>query len=391
MTRGFFTAMSGIRANQTRLDVISSNLANINTIAFKGSRVNFANVFSDVITSGTAPNGSLGGTNPIQIGAGATVSDIQTSFSQGGTQFTGQTTDLMINGEGFFAISKPSDATNNTFYMTRAGNFTLDSSGSLVTSAGYKVRGTSQVSGSGPTTLSNVQIPQQLMVAKDLDVNNAIIGSHFATAGTATASFTAAQTPGTTSQKIETVNLVNFSIGKDGAVTGTYSNGDRISVRTDAGTVVTGSPTSSRREIIHLTVEGATLGADNDGDGASSTATDNGIVKQIAGAEVFTAPAGGNAMEGMQLQLQSLTVTNPAGLVYEGNSMFTMGANSGTSFFGAPGSESRGVINAGALESSNVDLANEFTNLIVTQRGLEASTRVIQTQSEVLQAIINIL
>ncbi|MEB3244460.1 MAG: flagellar hook-basal body complex protein [Vampirovibrionales bacterium] len=391
MTRGFFTAMSGIRANQTRLDVISSNLANINTIAFKGARANFSNVFSDVISSGTAPNGTLGGTNPIQIGSGASVSDIQTNFSQGGTQFTGQSTDLMINGEGFFAIERPSETANSQFYLTRAGNFTLDSAGGLVTSAGYKVRGTSQTSGSGPTTLSSIQIPQQLMIAKDLDASNTVIGSHFAIVGTATTDFTAALTTGATSQTIETVNLTNFSIGNDGAITATYSNGDRISVRTDAGTITTGDPTTTRREIVHLTSEGYILGADNDGDGNSSQATDAGIVDQIGGAEVFSAPSGGTAMEGMQLQLQTLTVTNPAGLVYGGNSLFTIGANSGSSFFGVPGSDSRGVVQAGALESSNVDLANEFTNLIITQRGLEANTRVIQTQSQVLQSIIQIL
>lgn len=393
MTQGMFAAASGVRANQLKMNVISNNIANVNTIGFKASRANFATVFAKTITGGTAPSGLLGGTNPQQQGSGVLISEIANDFSQGGSEFTGRNTDLMINGQGFFALEKldANTGTNSSYYLTRGGNFTLDSLGSLGTSTGSRVRGTSQLSGSSATTTTTVQIPQQFLIIKDLDVNGNVLGTHFASVGTPGGNIAAAAVAGTVSQNTATVSMLTFTIGSDGSVSTTYSNGDRISVRTDVGTIVAGSPTLTRREITHLPSEGGTFAADNDGDGLTSQATDSGICDQILGFEVFQAPAGGIAMEGMQLQLQMATVTNPNGLLYEGNNNFVISANSGTTQFGTPGSENRGNLQAGALESSNVDLAGEFTSLIIGQRGLEAASRVIRSQSEAMQAIINII
>jgi flagellar hook protein FlgE len=392
MTAGLFAAVSGVRANQTRINVISNNIANVNTVGFKSSSVNFATVFASTITGGNAPTGTLGGTNPKQLGSGVSVAEIPSNFNQGGTQFTGRNTDLMINGEGFFAVERVDSnlgTENSAFYLTRAGNFSLDSSGNLVSSSGNRVRGTSQLSGTDPTTLTSIKIPQEMLIVKDLDANGGIVGTHFAQVGTAGSDITAAMASSATSQNIAAVKLVNFSIGSDGAITATYSNGDRISVRTDVSTLSPTDPTAARREIIHLPAEGGTFGADNDGNGSPSQATDGGIVNQIN--EVFTAPTGGNALEGMQLQLQTATVTNPAGLMYDSNNNFLPGPNSGTTNFGVPANENRGNLQTGSLESSNVDLAAEFTSLIVAQRGLEAGSKVIRAQSEVMQSIINII
>lgn len=96
-------------------------------------------------------------------------------------------------------------------------------------------------------------------------------------------------------------------------------------------------------------------------------------------------------MEGMQLQLQTATVVNPGGLTSEGNNNYLPSANSGDVFFGTPGASNRGKLLSGSLESSNVELASEFTQLVITQRGLEAASRVIRTQSDVLQSVINIV
>jgi flagellar hook protein FlgE len=295
---------------------------------------------------------------------------------------------MMINGEGFFVVERVDQnlgSVSSSFYLTRAGNFTLDSSGNLVTSSGNRVRGTSQLSGSSTASLGLVNIPQQLLIVKDLDVNGNILETHFAQVGTATAAIAAQQNVGAATQNIASVKLVNFSIGTDGAVTATYSNGDRITVRTDASTVSPTDPTLARREIILYPSEGGTFSSNN------LLASDSGTVDQIPGAAVFLDGAGAPSLEGMQMQLQTATVTNPNGLLYDGGNNFLIGANSGLTNFGTPSSESRGGISAGSLESSNVDLAAEFTNLIVTQRGLEASSKMIRAQSEVLQAIINVV
>lgn len=407
MSQGMFTAVSGIRANQTRLNVISNNVANVNTLGFKSSSANFATVFASTLSGGTAPNGVLGGTNPRQIGNGALVSEIASNFSQGGTQFTGRNTDLSINGDGFFAVERvdTNNGNNSTdYYLTRAGNFTLDSTGNLVTASGNRLRGSSQISGSGTATLGRIQVPTEFQITKEVDVNGSIQNVFYSPTGRSAANIATdyaaspfGAPPAGNSLSTVTVQLRSFSVGTDGSITATYSNGDQISVRTDAASVAAanaaGDPTLVRREIVHRPYEGGTYPA------STFSASDNaygGQVAQAVGQEVFTSgvsptPAGVNPMEGMQLQLQTASVINPAGLLYDGNNNFLQSANSGQTQFGVAGSGSRGNINAGALESSNVDLAGEFTNMIISQRGLEAASKVVRTQSEVMQTIIQII
>jgi flagellar hook protein FlgE len=385
MSSGLFAAVSGIRANQTRLNVISNNISNVNTVGFKSSSVNFATLFANTISGGGAPNGNVGGTNPKQIGSGTVVSDIPANFSQGGTQFTGRNTDMQISGEGFFAVEKPDGASasvSSNFYLTRAGNFSVDSNGNLVTASGNRVRGTGQLSGSSSTTLRTIQIPQELLIVKDLAASGTTVQTHFAPVGTSAGSISAAINSGATTQTTTNAKLISFSVGVDGAVTASYSNGDRISIRTQASTVSASDPTTARREIIHMPAEGGTYGA-------SSGSTDSGTVTQIGA--VFTNGAGTASLQGAQFQLQMATVTNPQGLQFDGNNNFLTGPNSGSVNFGSPSSESRGALQSGALESSNVDLAGEFSSLIIAQRGLEANSKIIRTQSEVMQSVINII
>jgi flagellar hook protein FlgE len=391
MTTGMFSSVSGVRANQTRINVIANNVANVNTVGFKSSNVHFATVFSSTISGGNAPSGEIGGINPRQIGSGTQVSEIASNFNQGGTQSTGRNTDLMISGNGFFAVEQisGSSASSNSYYLTRSGNFSMDSEGNIVTLSGNRLRASSQISGSSATTQSTAKVPQNMIIVKDLDASGSTVATHFALPGTATSALSGAMVSGASSQSIANVRLTNFSVGTDGSITATYSNGDRISVRTDDGTVSATDPTAARRELVHMPSEGGIFGADNDGNGSPARATDSGIVDQIN--NVFVAPTGGDPMEGMQMQLQTATVVNPNGLLYDGNNNFTPGPNTGTVSFGSPGYEGRGALQSGTLETSNVDLAGEFTNLIVAQRGLEANSKLIRAQSDVLQTIINII
>ncbi len=398
MSSGLYASASGIRAHQTRMNVISNNIANVNTLGFKSSLVNFSDVFSRTLSGGSAPTGTTGGTNPRQIGNGVLVQDISKDFSQGGTQFTGRSTDMMINGNGFFVIERIDNTLgvgNQGFFLTRAGNFSLDSQGNLTTPDGMRVRGTSQLNGSSPATITNVNVPQSLTIVKDLDANNNIIGTHLANNVVTPAAVAAAQTVGTVTQLQTEVKLVNFSLGRGGDITAVYSNGDRISVRVDQNTQVAGSPQLARTEVVHLPSEGGTFGPDLSSPGAGapdgnpSQATDSGLLDQIAGFTILTTPPGGNGLEGAQLNLQTATVVNPAGLQSDGNNNFLLGANAGTVSFGQPGAENRGPVVNGSLESSNVDLAGQFTDMIITQRGLESNSRMIRAQSEVLQSIIN--
>jgi flagellar hook protein FlgE len=409
MTQGMFAAVSGVRANLTRLNVISNNIANINTIGFKSSSVNFGTVFSQTLFGGSRPTTSLGGVNPRQVGVGTQVVDITTNFAQGGAQFTGKATDLYINGNGYFVIEKGDASANQStgFLFSRAGNFNLDSDGNLVSNPdGLKVRGTSQLAGASPLTTLSVQIPPELTIVKDLNASGQTIATHFGVVENS-AAFDAQVTAagaatGAVTQSRQVVRLQSFSIGPEGSINATYSNGDRITVRSNASTVnaatLAGDPTLARREIIHMPAEGGTF------PGRNWVSTDNpfgaagppvgyqiGYTSQLVGFEVFDAPAGGIALEGMQLQLQTATVSNNFGLLQEGANTFNVSANTGDTFFGIPSTENRGTLQSGALEASNVDLASEFSTMIITQRGLEANSKVIRTNDEVLQAIINIL
>lgn len=141
MSQSLYTAMSGISAATTDLQVISNNIANINTTGFKSSSVKFSDVFYRTVSSGSVATDSTGGTNPVQVGVGTQVSAVSKDFTSGSWMSTGKDTDLMIQGSGFFCVQS---SDGSTFY-TRDGNFSFDSDGNLVTSAGYKVQGTSTI------------------------------------------------------------------------------------------------------------------------------------------------------------------------------------------------------------------------------------------------------
>ena len=137
MMRSLFAGVSGLRNHQTRMDVIGNNIANVNTVAYKSSRVTFAEAFAQLLQGASRPPGDLGGVNPIQIGLGSKIGSIDQNFAQGNLESTGQNTDLAIQGDGLFVLS---DGSRN--YFTRAGNFQLDANGRMVSPAnGFKVQG----------------------------------------------------------------------------------------------------------------------------------------------------------------------------------------------------------------------------------------------------------
>lgn len=158
MSQSLYTAMGGVSAAQTSLNVISNNIANINTTAFKSSSTNFSEVYSSTLSSGTAASGTTGGINPMQIGLGVQVSSISKDFTSGTWVATGKTTDLMIEGDGFFTVQ----SSDGQKFYTRAGDFHFDSDGDLVTSTGFKVVGTGSLLAT-TTSTTPVHIPQKMV------------------------------------------------------------------------------------------------------------------------------------------------------------------------------------------------------------------------------------
>ncbi len=163
MMRSMYSGVSGLRVHQSKMDVISNNIANVNTIGYKRSTMTFQEVFSQVIRGASAPQGGRGGTNPQQIGLGVNVGAINTIHTKGAALRTDNPEDLMIDGEGFFVVSDDENF-ENRFY-TRAGNFTLDRDGNLVTADGYKVLGYIYEDGEPTTRVGAIQINRSETVA----------------------------------------------------------------------------------------------------------------------------------------------------------------------------------------------------------------------------------
>lgn len=152
MLRSLFTASSGLRGHQQYLDVVGNNLANVNTTGFKASRLRFADQFSQTLKAHTLPTGSLGGTNPIQVGNGLRVAATDTIFTQGSLEQTGNALDLAIQGDGFFVVN---DGLQDVY--TRVGAFSIDAQSRLVdTATGFRVQRTGVV-GEGSQTLPAFQ------------------------------------------------------------------------------------------------------------------------------------------------------------------------------------------------------------------------------------------
>jgi flagellar hook protein FlgE len=170
-----FSAIGGLKSHQTMMDVVANNIANVNTIGYKSERTTFAAMLSQNVRGASAPTtGGGGGVNPLQIGLGVGVSGVQTMLTQGSGQATGQWSDVRLDGDGFFmvAASRPT-ATPTDVAFTRAGNFTLDKNGDLVTASGQYVLGNPATPGSPPTyddaNLGPINIPND---AQGVSVGN---------------------------------------------------------------------------------------------------------------------------------------------------------------------------------------------------------------------------
>lgn len=271
MLRSLYSGVSGMRGFQTKLDVIGNNIANVNTVGFKAGRVMFQDILSQTVAGGTAPvDGTQGGVNAKQIGLGVTVAAIDNVHTPGSAQTTNVPTDLRIDGDGFFVVSPTGDPDNA--YLTRAGNFSVDSLGYLVNADGMYV----------------------------LDNGGAYIN-------------------------IDPEAVTSFTISQDGSILPIDENG-------------------------------------NVGD----------AIAQIGVAKVVN-PGG---LEKVGSNLYRLTPTADQGEMGD----ILLSAREG----------GRGSIIAGQLEMSNVDLTNEFTEMIVAQRGFQANSRIITTSDSILEEIVNL-
>ncbi len=174
LTTAMYTALSGLQVNQTRIETIGHNIANVNTTAYKGSRTLFQTQFARTLSLGTPPSETSGGTNPMQVGLGAMIGTTQRNTNSGSLETTGIASDMAVDGAGYFVVQTPAGHT----YYTRDGSFSLNSANQLVTQDGYYLRGYGvdenyQVI---PGQLQNLEIPLGRMRIARATENVAIAG-----------------------------------------------------------------------------------------------------------------------------------------------------------------------------------------------------------------------
>ena len=378
------------------MDVVSNNIANVNTTGFKSGNAVFEDTLSQTLRTAGAPTSSLGGTNPAQVGLGVKLAGISTNFGQGSAQNTGRATDLMIQGDGFFVVkSGPQQA------YTRAGAFNFDTNGNLINSDGMLVQGWMGDGKGGintDTTLANIRVPVGLVVPPTPSTKVGI-------AGNVTAGSTATMTLGATAYDAS-------GLGHPLTVTLTPTGGtgpgyDVAVADTDPATTVTANPitfTNGAYTAGDATVtmaDGTSVAIDFTGvtnyGGPKSLGVTSADGAASGSLQQFQIDQDGNIV-GVFSNSQKLTLAklalanfnNPPGLQKIGSTGFVETGNSGLPQIGVAGTGGRGQLLGSALEMSNVDLAQEFTNLIIAQRGFQANSRVITTSDQMLQDLVDI-
>ncbi len=401
-----FTGVAGLRTYQRAVDVIANNIANVNTIGFKSARVSFAEALAQTLRAG-----SESGTNPMQIGLGVGVSSIDNLMNQGNLKSTGSPTDIAILGDGFFVLS---DGSSISF--TRNGVFQLDGRNHLVAASnGMHILGWI----ADPTTGA-------IDSTTNVDASTAItipIGTQLAARQTANATYQgnldAGQDP---AAPVETKFTIYDSLGAPHQLSITFTksaltpNEWTWSVSSpDGASADTGTITFTENGECQNGTISFTLTLTTPGGAAADISIDADLsaVTQFVGSTTAQAvtqdglPVGtlqsfsiddlglltGVYSNGMVQPLARIALaafTNPAGLSKLGSGLYTTSPNSGDPIIKPPNVGANGTLAAGFLEMSNVDLAHEFANLIVTQRAFQANSRVVTTADEMLQDVLTL-
>jgi flagellar hook protein FlgE len=422
MIRSLRTGVSGLKTNQVRMDVVGNNIANVNTIAFKRSRAAFNEVLGQQLLGvGRTAGGT--GINPSYVGLGVSVGSIDQNWTQGAIETTGVATDLSLSGDGFFVAQA-----GDRILLTRAGNFTFNRSGELVTGTGHNIQGWSFNEDGSLTTgaLENVRIEPN-MTAPASPTQNIFAGGNLsadARLGDVIPISTVVYDARGKSQTviIELTKTANIDPNTEHDTWG-------VSIKRNDGTeIYSGSTISFDSNGQLALIDGNEVATDGfalnfdwdiDNNGTDETFSlhfgenERSFITQHAGSTTAAVreqdgqPAGSvvgfsinpdgvlelNFSNGQQKKLFQLAlgnVNNPNGLDQVGENFYQLTSASGDLQLGRAGRDLRTSVVAGTLEMSNVDLASEFTEMIVTQRGYQAAARVITTSDELLQETVQL-
>lgn len=407
MLRSMFTSIGSLTLHQSYMDVVANNLANVNTTGYKSSRVTFQDQISQLLAAGAAPSANVGGINPTQIGLGVRLGSITTGFTQGALQSTSRPSDIAIQGDGFFIYSD-----NTTQYYSRDGALDMDADGVLVnTSTGLRIQGWQAQTISGSTgvidtglPIGQITIPVNSTLARattnatlrgNLDSTLPLGNTFTATAGiydslgvlhpvsvvythTANDTWTWAASAGSPAASVGS-GTVTFN------TSGQYTGGSGTITIPGTGGAAATTATLDMSNLTQLATANDVALSNQDGLAAGSL---SGFSVVTNTGEIY-----GLYSNGLQERIGQIAMANfinPSGLEHAGQNLFITGLNSGAPQVGTANSGGRGTLVSGYLEASNVDMAQEFTNMILAQRGFQASSRVITTSDEMLQELVNL-
>lgn len=421
MMRSMYSAVSGLRTHQTKMDVIGNNIANVNTVGYKKGQMTFQEVFSQTVRGAGAAQGGKGGTNPQQIGLGVDAGSINTIHTEGASQRTDNPTDVMIDGEGFFVVTDDTNFENR--YYTRAGNFTVDGAGNLVTADGYKVLGyrandngeitetygpivinRSETIAATPT--KTIELRGNLNPASDKHTADTIIKDSLGNSWIVEFEFKKGTEENTWKMSLGNIKSqdgeleitngelaeTTIRFGEDGKIIAddldlklNIPSQNGVSFGEDENITIFGkdNPDSYNKmtqyandtDLKPHAIDGNSSGKLT-GFAIDPSGTVNGIFSN-----------GENKALG---QLMLAKFDNPMGLEKMGSNFFINTRNSGEPQYGTAGTSGFGAAKSGNLEMSNVDLSMEFTEMITTQRGFQANSRIITTSDEMLQELVNL-
>ncbi|MGN0553848.1 MAG: flagellar hook protein FlgE [Oscillospiraceae bacterium] len=446
MVRSLYSGVSGLTSHQTKMDVIGNNIANVNTYGFKSSRASFSDVFYQSVKTAAAGTESFAGNNPSTVGYGTQVASIDKDMSQSSFQSTNRTLDLAISGDGFFAtgaFSSGADggapditASPDSITYTRNGNFGIDSFGNLVSNNNRFILGTRN---SEAGLLKNSDLSAQELLKISLEDNNGdtqINSTDYTFENTINVNDLIADAYGIYTDEDTGYMYTNRkpeAVMKDGKVVG-YKQGDidraddgtetyylcdlkgnYVTMEDDNGKAlpffkyVKKDPTDPNSKASFTAAIIDDTGAqqaytlvnqkkDKDGNDVPYTVDDLAVTGKFTYADLaaFTIGSDGvitttynNTLKAIA-RVEITVFDNPEGLIENGDTSFTETAASGSGKVKQAGEQGAGFIKSNKLEMSNVNLAQEFSDMIVTQRGFQANARIITTSDSMLEELVNL-
>ena len=461
MMRSLYSGVSGLQNHQTRMDVIGNNISNVNTTGFKRGRVNFQDMISQQIAGAAKPTEELGGVNPKDVGLGMTIATIEQVFTQGNLQTTGVSTDVALQGNGFFILKNGDES-----FYTRNGAFGIDKDGTLVNpSNGMRVQGwmANEINGemivttaATPTDLIipvgskdpakatenvkfacnlNKNTPEILEGASAADIQKGTwnteqeIFDSFGNKHLLSVSFR--RVVGNPNQWEATVNVdvnnadytqTRIGLGTTDGVANTFlvnfdNYGQLLSVTDSAGNLTP----ESGEIVLQASYTVPEANTDENGNPYRQTFNINlgtiGSMKNTITQSASISTTKAYSQDGYTLgyldnfkidssgtitgvysngtnrvigQIAMASFTNDRGLEKAGDSTYVESNNSGQAMIGESGVQGKGKLLSGALEMSNVDLSEQMTDMIVTQRGFQSNAKTIQTADTLLETVLGL-